>query len=157
MILYAFSSSRRDLSFETHFEFFVFQASVRPSVRPSVDRSVRPSVCSFVVCPSLHPFVRRLSVRACIRPSTRTSCILKKSHYKNFGNQSSYKSIFLKFLIYIMAFPVTLVHSDFGTFRPRRPRFSPTAEIFANGRDFRERPRFSPTTEIFADGQIAFS
>ena len=39
MILYAFESSRRDLSFETHFEFFVFQASVRPSVRSS---SVRP-------------------------------------------------------------------------------------------------------------------
>ena len=35
----------------------------------------------------------------------------------------------------------------------RRPRFSPMAKIFANGRDFRQRPRFSPAAEIFADGR----
>ena len=94
------------MRFNRHGEIYRLRHTLNFSFfrRPSVCPSFRPSVCSFVVCPSVRPFVRRLSVRACIRPSTRTSCILKKSHYKNFGNQSSYKSIFLKFLIYTMAF-----------------------------------------------------
>ena len=48
MILPDSESSRRDLSFERHFEFFVFFSSIRPSVQkffcPSVRKFFRPSV-----------------------------------------------------------------------------------------------------------------
>ena len=54
MILPDSESSRRDLSFETHFVFFVFFL-VRPSVRKFFRPSVRPKI--------FRPSVRKFSVR----------------------------------------------------------------------------------------------
>ena len=51
--------------------------------------------------------------------------------------------------------PKAEIFADGQDFR-RGPRFLPAAQIFADGRDFRRRPRFSPTPQILADGRARF-
>ena len=77
-------SSRRDLSFETHFEFFVFffRPSVRSGVRPAGGSGVRPSekfppIRTDEKFSSVRPSVRKISVHPSVvrpknfRPSVR--------------------------------------------------------------------------------------